>query len=112
MSSGTRSSRTSTDHPWIRSLVQELGPSPRAILLLQIGPSKSIRTDLAAQIDRWRATGFAVDIVAIEADEAWWLVDERTHDESARPMTNQLIEATATWIASPGPTPPDGRGPS
>ncbi len=95
-----------------RTLVQELGPSPRAILVLQIGPSKSIRSDLAAQIDRWRAQGFDVDILAIEGDEAWWLVDERTHDEGARPMTTQLIEATSAWIASRGATLPLGRGAS
>jgi alpha/beta superfamily hydrolase len=94
-----------------RTIVQELGPSPRAILLLQIGPSTTIRPDLASQIDRWRAAAFDIEILAVEADEAWWLVDERTHDEGARPMTNQLIEATATWIASTGVKLP-GRGAS
>lgn len=83
-----------------RTLAEELGPTPRSMLLLQIGPSSTVRPDLARQAGRWRASGFRVDILTVEGDETWWLGDERWHDEGRRPMTRQLVESTTAWIVA------------
>jgi hypothetical protein len=81
-----------------RSLVDVLGSSPRSLLLVQIGPSTTVRPELARHIDRWRSAGFRADVATVEGDETWWLVDTRWHDEGSRPMTRELIGTTAAWI--------------
>jgi alpha/beta superfamily hydrolase len=81
-----------------RKLVSELGPDPRPILLVQIGPTTTVRPEIADNADRWRAAGFRAHVATVEGDEAWWLVDERWHDEGRRPMTRQLIDETTNWI--------------
>ncbi len=83
-----------------RTVADELGPTPRTVLVLQIGPSSKLRPALSAQVERWRDTGFRVDVETIEGDETWWLIDERRHDEGDRPMTHRLVASTAAWIGA------------
>lgn len=83
-----------------RTMDGELGTSPRTLLVLQIGASAATRPDLAAGADRWRAAGMHVDVQTVQGDEAWWLIDDRWHDEGKRPMTNRLIELTTAWITA------------
>jgi hypothetical protein len=81
-----------------RTLADELGPTPRSMLLLQIGSSSRVRPDLAEQAGRWRAAGFRADVQTVEGEETWWLLDERWHDEGSRPMTGELIGSTTAWV--------------
>jgi len=81
-----------------RTLEQELGVADRSMLLLQIGPSGTVRREYSEQSDRWRTAGLSVDVEIVKGDETWWLVDERWHDEGGRPMTKELIERTTRWF--------------
>ncbi len=86
-----------------RSIAGELGPAPRPILAVQIGPTGSVRHDLARQAERWRADGFDVETPAVRGEESWWLVDERWRDEAQRPLTKELISLTTRWVEQRSP---------
>ncbi|HEX5938643.1 MAG TPA: hypothetical protein VFZ75_13295, partial [Actinomycetota bacterium] len=81
-----------------RSLEAEMGPAPRPVLMLPISHSTNLRPDLSAVADRWRAAGFDVDARIVRGDETWWLINDRWHDESTRPMTRHLIKETTGWL--------------
>jgi pimeloyl-ACP methyl ester carboxylesterase len=81
-----------------RTLERELGTTARAILAVQVGPTGSVRPDLARAVERWRAEGLEVETAAIRGEESWWLVDERWRDEAQRPLTKDLISLTGNWI--------------
>ena len=81
-----------------RSLGSELGDAPRQILLMPIGPTGTVRPDLAAQVASWQQSGSSVDIEPVQGEESWWLIDDRWHDESTRPMTKELISHTSRWM--------------
>ena len=83
-----------------RSLETELGSSPRAVLLLSIGPTDTLRPDLAALAERWRGAGLDVEAQVVRGEEAWWLINDRWHNESTRPLTRQLIKETARWMSA------------
>lgn len=80
------------------TLEAELGPARRHVLAVQVGPTGSVRPELARQVERWEAGGLAVEAAAVKGAESWWLVDERWHDEGQRPMTKELLAITASWI--------------
>jgi alpha/beta superfamily hydrolase len=81
-----------------RSLQGELGTGPRDVLVIQVGPTGSVRSDLARQAERWQADHLRVHVEAVRAEESWWLVDERWADEAKRPLTRELITLTTGWI--------------
>ena len=81
-----------------RKLAAELGDAHRRLLAIQVGPTGSVRPELARHVDRWREAGLEVDASAVRGEESWWLIDERWHDEGQRPMTKELIAVTADWI--------------
>jgi hypothetical protein len=83
-----------------RSLESELGSAPRAVLMLPIAPTMTLRPDLAALTNRWRDAGLDVEARLVRGEETWWLINERWHDEATRPMTRQLIKETASWMSS------------
>lgn len=83
-----------------RTLGAELGPTPRSMLLIQIGPSSTVRPELAREAQRWRAAGFGLDVQTVQGDEMWWLVEERWSDEGIRSVTNQLVESTTAWVVA------------
>jgi alpha/beta superfamily hydrolase len=85
-----------------RTLESELGPDRRRLLAVQVGPTGTIRAELARQVERWRAGGLGVDATAVKGEESWWLVDERWHDEARRPMTKELLALTTAWVEGLG----------
>ena len=84
-----------------------LGTVPASMLIVQLGASGTVRRALTESAQHWRAVGWRVDTEAVEGDENWWLVDDRYHDEGRRPMTNELIDLTISWIESSGIREPD-----
>lgn len=82
-----------------RVLESELGSAARPVLLMQVGATTTVRPDIGAQAERWRAAGLEVDVETIRGEETWWLVEERWSDESKRPMTRDLLRTTTTWLA-------------
>lgn len=83
-----------------RTLEAELGTVPRRVLVVQVGPTGSVRPDVQRLLERWREVGLRVDAAGVRAKGAWWLIDENYVDETARPSTRPLIEITTTWISA------------
>jgi alpha/beta superfamily hydrolase len=83
-----------------RTLDGELGSAPRRIFAAQVGPTGSVRPDLAKLAQRWEAAGIHVDTIGLKGEETWWLVEERYDSPSERPVSLELIDITAAWIAS------------
>jgi alpha/beta superfamily hydrolase len=81
-----------------RSLEGELGTTQRSVLLMPIGSTATLRPDLAALADRWRDGGLEVEARVVRGEESWWLINDRWHNESTRPMTRELIKHTAAWL--------------
>jgi alpha/beta superfamily hydrolase len=82
-----------------RSLETELGPAPRRILVVQVGPTGSVRPDMTRLAERWRASGSRVETTGLKGDETWWLIEERGADEKDS-ATDALIDVTTTWVAA------------
>jgi alpha/beta superfamily hydrolase len=87
--------RTSLD----RTLEGELGSAARRVLAVQVGPTGSVRADLAKLAQRWEATGLHVDAIGLKGEETWWLVEERYDQQGEKPVTLELVELTKDWIA-------------
>lgn len=86
-----------------RSLEGELGSDPRRMLVVQVGPTGTVRPELVRRVERWREVGLDVDAEAARGDESWWLVDENFDDESKRAVTRELVRVTADWISGHAP---------
>jgi alpha/beta superfamily hydrolase len=82
-----------------RSLEAELGPAPRRLLVVQVGPTGSVRPDVTRLAERWRAGGSHVETMGLKGDETWWLIEERGADETDS-ATDALIEVTTAWVAA------------
>jgi alpha/beta superfamily hydrolase len=82
-----------------RSLEAELGPAPRRILAVQVGPTGSVRAEMTRLAERWRASGSDVETTGLKGDETWWLIEERGADEKDS-ATDALIEVTTAWVAA------------
>jgi hypothetical protein len=51
-----------------RTLEGELGSTPRAIFVLQLGGTGVVGQALSSQIDRWSEAGFRVDVETVKGD--------------------------------------------
>jgi pimeloyl-ACP methyl ester carboxylesterase len=83
-----------------RTLEAELGSATRRVFAAQIGPTGSVRPDLAKLVKRWREAGLHVEAVGLKGEETWWLVEERYDNPSDKPVSLELIEITTSWITS------------
>jgi alpha/beta superfamily hydrolase len=77
-----------------RSLVDELGPEPRPVLLVQMGGQAGLRPDNERLKDALEGQGSTVDIEIAGEQQRWWFFDE---DEA--PPEN-LGPAVAAWVAA------------
>lgn len=77
-----------------RSLVQELGDSPRSLLLVQFGSKDGLRPPYQALVDDLLARDFAVETEIVGELMAWWFLDEQTG-----PVQNALA-GVAAWLSS------------
>lgn len=81
-----------------RSVEQELGAVPRAVLLVQLASAAELRNDLLAQSLHWAEQGFEVSSVAIRQRRSWWFIPEAWESEETRPETTELLHAVAGWL--------------
>ena len=84
-----------------RTLDGELGSEPRRMLVLQVGPTATVRPDVARLLPRWEASGLRVDARALQGEETWWLIEEEYVNEGGRSITRELVELTTAWISTP-----------
>lgn len=73
------------------SLEAELPPDPRAVLIIQLGPTQRLRPPVRGLAEALRGRGFEVDTRVIDEVEAWWFGEERRGKAA-------LTEATAGWV--------------
>lgn len=83
-----------------RTLEGELGSAIRRVFAAQIGPTGSVRPDLAKLVKRWVETGLQVEAIGLKGEETWWLIEERYDSPSELPVSLELIETTTSWITS------------
>ena len=84
---------------WVgRKLTDEVGSTPRSILVAQIGPSDTTPPELTRAAEAWRAARFDVEVRSFRGERSSWLVDERWHNEASQSPTATLIADTIGWI--------------
>lgn len=79
------------------TLADEIGTSPRPVLLIQLSRGQNLREDYRSIISSWEDLGFLVQSRVIGKQEAWWFAGERWDTEDTRPSTRELIDATSQW---------------
>lgn len=77
-----------------RSLVQELGQTPRPLLLVQFGSTNGLRPPYQALVDDLCAQGFTVETDSLGELMAWWFLDDQTG-----PGQNAL-GGVAAWLSA------------
>jgi pimeloyl-ACP methyl ester carboxylesterase len=75
------------------TLVGELGDGARRVLLVQIGRTSSLRSDLEAAAAALRGLGCDVDVELVAEDVAGWFMAEIKHGER-----HPLVEITRAWL--------------
>ncbi|CAN5132237.1 hypothetical protein BH24ACT1_BH24ACT1_11180 [soil metagenome] len=92
--------RTFYDSTIGRGLADELGPSPRPVLLVQIERSPELNGGHRTAVDRWRQDGWDVDTQIVVHEPAWWFVGEDWKAEEIREETTLLVDTTVDWAAA------------
>lgn len=105
-----RSLYDSSDH-W--TLRDQLGPSPRPILLLQIGTDVPLRPEYEEAVAGWRGDGFEVEVAQLGGKQTWWFLHEQI-EEGKKIKQKELADAdevagcVTDWLtrnlADTGPT--------
>ncbi len=83
-----------------RRLTDELGPSPRRVLLVQIERSSELNGSHRATIDAWRQSGWEVATQVVVHEPAWWFVGEDWKAEEIREETVLMVDTTVDWAAA------------
>lgn len=83
-----------------RHLTDELGSSPRRLLLVQIDRSPDLSGTHQEAVDRWRRDGWEVDTQVVVHEPAWWFVGEDWKAEEIREETTLLVDTTVDWAAA------------
>ena len=92
--------RTLYDSTTDRRLTDEMGPSPRRVLLVQIERSPELNGTHRAAVDAWRGDGWEVDTQVVVHEPAWWFVGEDWKAEEIREETTLLVDTTVDWAAA------------
>jgi hypothetical protein len=82
-----------------RRLAEEIGPAPRAGLVVQISRAAQLSSDLAALVAGWKDAGWQASTHVEVHEPAWWFVGEDWKAEELREETTALVETTARWFA-------------
>lgn len=83
-----------------RLLVDELGSSSRALLLVQMARNQDLTGDHQGVVGAWRKEGFDVDAHIVAHEPAWWFVGENWKAEEVREDTVALVDTTVDWAAT------------
>lgn len=59
------------------TLIAEMGPDPRPILIVQLGADEPVRPDYQRLQATWVDQGFEVEVAQVGDRSAWWFMDER-----------------------------------
>ena len=84
-----------------RSLVGELGSTPRAVYVTQISRGPSIRGDLFAVLDEWTRLGFDADVQRVAGEVAWWFRGAgQAREGSEASLATGMVADTVAWMTS------------
>jgi hypothetical protein len=79
-------------------LVEEMGRTPRSVLLVQLERREGLRPEYQEIVDRWAPLGFDVTAACCPSDETWWFIPDRL-----APL-GTVLDTTAEWVlARAGP---------
>ncbi|MGH2597664.1 MAG: alpha/beta fold hydrolase [Actinomycetota bacterium] len=81
-----------------RSLFDELGSTPRAVHVVQIGKSSTVRGDVAAVIGEWSRLGFAADVRCVIGEIAWWFGGASRPREEPERLAEEVVGDTVEWL--------------
>jgi alpha/beta superfamily hydrolase len=80
-----------------RSLVTELGDTPRMIFVGQIGRPTMRKPDLERALETWKVNGFEVDVDVIADEKMPWFLPDARH---LTPERMAMVDKTSDWVMS------------
>lgn len=83
-----------------RSLVDQLGDTPRDLFLAQMSFSERLDRQYERLIDDWRARGFPVDVAVFKQQGAWWFVEEEWVGDEYDPVYSDFLRDVKGWFVS------------
>jgi alpha/beta superfamily hydrolase len=78
-----------------RTLEEELGPSPRPVLIVRMGNDPRLHRGLPSLVDRWQRLGFSPESQSIGRLEPWWFTAGQL---LAKETLTQPVEVTVDWV--------------
>ncbi len=81
-----------------RRLLDEAAAAPPHALLVQIGGSRSLRSEFASLVDRWRGAGVSVQTHQMEGSEPWWFGGTPQISGEDPDRAGELTEVTTRWM--------------
>ena len=84
-----------------RSLVSELGHTPRAIHLIQISRGPAVRGDLSAVLDEWTRHGLEASLQRVAGEVAWWFRGAgQAREGPETSLATEMVADTVAWMTS------------
>jgi hypothetical protein len=81
-----------------RSLIEELGTTPRPVLLVQIEAGGRLRHEYANIAHGWIDLGFDVECKVIDLEQAWWFGGGGWETREEPFLTEELSNRTCEWM--------------
>jgi hypothetical protein len=81
-----------------RTLQEELGEDPRAVLLVQLSLERDLRAEYRRLVQEWTDAGLEAQSALVTDEVAWRFQIVRWAAEEDRAETDQLLETTTAWL--------------
>jgi hypothetical protein len=85
-----------------RSLMDEIGPEARPVLLVQVASEDRLGGSYERLANGLRGQGCDVVVETVAAEQSWWFTGARWVAEEHREGTKTLIDRTASWFDGVG----------
>jgi alpha/beta superfamily hydrolase len=77
------------------TLEEELGTTPRDVLLVQLSRTSELRAPYRRLVESLQRNQVPVEVEAIQANEAWWFSNDPSRSRS---VTEAVIRSTVSWL--------------
>jgi hypothetical protein len=77
------------------TLEEELGTTPRDVLLVQLSRTSELRAAYRKLVESLYRNHLHVEVEAIQAKEAWWFSNDPSRSSS---VTEAVIRSTVSWL--------------
>jgi pimeloyl-ACP methyl ester carboxylesterase len=82
-----------------RKLVDELGDTPRDILLAQMGYSERLDRQYDRLVKDWQESGLSVDVAVFKQQGGWWFVDADWTGDESEPVFLEFVNEVMGWFS-------------